>query len=499
MGQKHVIVVGGSCNGMAVALALSKHGHRVTILEKDELPDCDSPFEAFESWKRRGAPQVMHSHAFLARLHNSIVENAPGFYQELLDAGAEKMRFTDMVGELFPDAEFVSSDDEIVLLACRRMTYDWVLKRHLERTTDTIYRDGIEVVGLEAVRDEATGLPRVTGVRVRGSDAEREVLAADLVIDASGRRTKLGRWLQEIGADELEEEVTECGIFYSSRFYRLLDGVEPPPLNGHIGADLGYMKYAIFPGDSRVFSVTLAASPEDDDLRGILRSEKIFDAAALALPATGAWVDPTVSEPITEVFGFGNLKDMLRLFVKDGVPLALGLFPIGDSLVHANPLTGRGCALGWLEALHLADALEEQPDDLKAFALELHAKLVDDLVPWYVNIRDQDRALIEARNIEKSGGDPYAFQREDGTTDPKAFMRSLFRDGLGPALAEDIVILRKFMRVFNMLDAPESLIQEGGDLFPRLLAAWSRRGDRDPTRLGPVREEMVEHIRRAAA
>ena len=294
MSRKHVIVVGGSCNGMAVALALSKQGHRVTILEKDELPECGSPVEAFSSWDRRGAPQVMHSHAFLARLHNSIAEHAPDFYQELLEAGAEQMRFTDMVGELFPDADFIPSDDEIVLLACRRMTYDWVLKRHLERTTDTIYRDGTEVEGLEAMRDEATGLPRVTGVRLRGLDAEREVLAADLVIDASGRRTKLGRWLREIGANELEEEVTDCGIFYSSRFYRLLEGVEPPPLNGHIGADLGYMKYAIFPGDSRIFSVTLAASPEDDDLRGILRSDKIFDAAALALPATAAWVDPAV-------------------------------------------------------------------------------------------------------------------------------------------------------------------------------------------------------------
>ena len=499
MSRKHVVVVGGSCNGMAVALALAKRGHQVTILEKDALPDCDSPIEAFEKWDRRGAPQVMHSHAFLARMHNSIAEHAPEFYRDLMAAGATRMCFTEMVSSVFPDADFIPSDDEIVLLACRRMTYDWVLKRHLERATDTIYRDRTEVVGLEATPDDATGLLRVTGVRVRRPDEAREVLAADLVIDASGRRTKLRKWLREIGAGELEEEVTDCGIFYSSRFYRLLEGVEPPPMNGHIGADLGYMKYAIFPGDSRIFSVTLAASPEDDDLRRILRSEKAFDAATLALPATRAWVSSTVSEPITGVFGFGDLKDTLRTFVRDDAPLVLGLFPIGDSLVHANPLTGRGCCLGWLEALHLADALEKNLDDPKAFALALHATLVEDLVPWYVNIRDQDRDLIEAREIERSGGDPFAFRRDDGSTDPKAFIRSLFRDGLGPALAEDMIVLRKFMRVFNMLDSPESLLRDGGVLFPRILEAWNARERRDPIRLGPMREEMIDQIRRGAA
>lgn len=48
MGRKHVVVVGGSFAGMTTALALSQQGHRVTVLEKERLPRCETSVEAFE-------------------------------------------------------------------------------------------------------------------------------------------------------------------------------------------------------------------------------------------------------------------------------------------------------------------------------------------------------------------------------------------------------------------------------------------------------------------
>ena len=167
------------------------------------------------------------------------------------------------------------------------------------------------------------------------------------------------QWLTEIGAANSSEESEACGIFYSSRFYRLLDGVEPPPIEGPIGADLGYMKYAIFPGDSRIFSVTLAACAGRQGAACGLCVPKPFAPPQNRCPPRAPWVDPAVSEPHHQGLRLSRISTAAAaFFVKDDTPLALGIFPIGDALVHQNPLSGRGCTLGWLAAWHLAEAWE---------------------------------------------------------------------------------------------------------------------------------------------
>jgi 2-polyprenyl-6-methoxyphenol hydroxylase-like FAD-dependent oxidoreductase len=493
--SKHVVVVGGSVAGLGAALALAQRGHRVTVLERDATPLPASPLEAFERWERRGSPQTRHSHAFLARLHNLIRERAPDLYAELLARGAEPLRFTDMVKKTFERPELRPEDEEITLLACRRITFEWVLRRHVLDGGRVDFRDGVEVTALRAQPDPATGLPHVRGVQLRRQGGAAEELAADLVVDASGRRSRLPRWLAAIGAPALREDSEPCGIFYSSRFYRLRDGIEPPVMEGAIGADLGYMKYAVFPGDSRIFSVTLAASPDDDVLRSVLRVPA-FEAAARELPAVRAWIDPAVSEPISRVHGMGRLLNTRRYFVEAERPRALGVFPIGDALIHTNPISGRGCTLAWVGAFLLADALDAQPDDPLAFSLLLDRGVEREIVPWYEASLAQDRDAMQVEAAQRRGEDPFATQRSDGSVDPRATMRSLIRDGLIPGLREDLTLLRSFMRLFNLLEAPRDLMRDPA-LMQRVLAAWQRRDSRPPQVLGPSRGEMVERLRAA--
>ena len=492
MGRKHVVVVGGSFAGMTTALALSQQGHRVTVLEKERLPRCETSVEAFELWERRGSPQSRHSHAFLARVHNAIRERAPKLYADLIEAGAEPLPFTDMVSRQFENPQFEPEDEEIVLLGCRRITFDWVLRRHLEAHSDCEYRDGVAVDSLLAEPDADSGLPRVVGVSATPEGGAQEELSADLVVDASGRNSKLRGWLEAIGSAPLEQESNDCGIYYCSRFYRLLDGGEPPPMDGPIGGDLGYLKYAIFAGDSNIFSITLAPHSHDEKMRCV-RLEDAFHSASLALPATQGWVDPSVSQPITGVYAYANLKNTLRYFVKDERPLVLGLFPIGDSLVHANPITGRGCTLAWLGAYLLADAYTAAPNDPMAFATALHAEIVEQLVPWYINMRDQDLAAAETTKIQESGRDPFEFKLEDGSLDPKAYIRSVMRDGLKPAMGSELPVMRAVMRVFNMLDAPSDILKDS-NLRKCVMAVWEKREEREAVQMGPTRSEMIEHL-----
>ncbi|MAE95514.1 MAG: FAD-dependent oxidoreductase, partial [Deltaproteobacteria bacterium] len=79
--SKNIIVMGGSVAGLGVGLALTADGHRVTILEADSSPMPADHTEAFEKWERKGAPQVWHSHALLARLYSQIAEHSPSLIE----------------------------------------------------------------------------------------------------------------------------------------------------------------------------------------------------------------------------------------------------------------------------------------------------------------------------------------------------------------------------------------------------------------------------------
>jgi 2-polyprenyl-6-methoxyphenol hydroxylase-like FAD-dependent oxidoreductase len=492
-----VVVVGGSVCGLFVALLLSRDGHEVTVLERDAAPLPESPERAFHAWRRPGAPQTRHSHAFLARLHAGLRERAPALLDALLAAGAEPLHFRDLLPPSLAAAPVKPEDDELTLLACRRSTFEWVLRRHLQAHAALAFRAGARVTGLDATPDAATGRPRVRGVVLAGAGDADARLPADLVVDASGRGSKLATWLRAIGAPPLRVEAEQCGIFYSSRFYRLREGVARPKGDGTIGADLGYMKYGIFPGDAGVFSVTLAASPDDAPMRAVLEPAS-FDAATRVLPATRDWVDSAVSEAITPVYGMGDLRNVRCFPVEAGEPLAIGVVPAGDAWIHTNPLYGRGCTLAWVYAELLAACLARHGTDLRAFARDLDAAVAQQIVPWYETARRQDRDAIEVAEAHRVGVDPLAFEGKDGHIEPRAWMRALLRDGFFPALREDVDLLRAFLRTFNLLTPPEDLMTRP-EVLQTIIAHFERRGQRPPAIEGPPREEMLRHLLVAAA
>jgi 2-polyprenyl-6-methoxyphenol hydroxylase-like FAD-dependent oxidoreductase len=481
-----VAIVGGGVAGLGAALFLARAGHAVTVLERDATPFPADPVAAFESWERRGAPQVRHSHAFLARLRNLLRDRMPDVLAALLAVGAEELPVANLLRDEIDDRSPRPGDDDLTLLACRRLTFEWVLHRIALETPGLVFRDGVAARGLSL----AAGGQRVAGLHVE-SAAGPETIAADLFVDASGRRSKLPGWLEDAGLPRPEEEESACGIFYCSRFYRLRPGVVPPERETTIGADLGYLKYAIFHGDSRIFSVTLAADPADRPLRALLR-EGPFEATAKLLPPMAPWLAPDVSEPITGVFGMDGLRNMRRRFVRDGRPLALGLVALGDAAVHSNPLYGRGCTLAFVHAALLADAVAEHGGDLGALALAFEAATERELVPWYKLSVAQDRdALQWARELREQG--PPAPPDGRGPVNPRAYLRDLLLRGLVPALRLDATVLRAFLRRFNLLDPPDDLMRDPA-LLGRVLAVYQKRHERAEPSLGPDRESLLRRL-----
>lgn len=490
-----VIAIGGGVAGLATALALARAGHAVTVLERDAAEVPGTPEGAFARWRRPGAPQLGHSHAFLARLRNLLRDRAPDVLDALVAAGARDLAFADHLPPGLRDRSPRPGDEDLALLACRRSTFEWALRRVVLRQEGVVWRAGVRALGL-AGESRPAGI-RVLGVEVLGPGGRRETLHADALVDASGPGSAVRRWLGALGAPDVDEEDHDAGIFYASRFYRLRAEVDALAGLGVVGADLGYMKYGIFPGDAGTFSVTLAAPPDDPELRRLLRPRG-FDAAAASLPALRSWIDPQRSEATTRVRGMAGLRNRRRRFVREGRPLALGLHVVGDAAVCSNPLYGRGCSLAFVQAHLLADSLREHGADADAVALAFDAAMRREIDPWFRAARDQDRDAIECEAARRRGEDPYAAAAPGGVVDPRAWVRSVLRDGLFPLLRTDADALRAFARSFNLLDPPDDLLRRP-DLLPRILAAYQARGQRAPEEpLGPPREEMVEVLARSA-
>ncbi|HPU38323.1 MAG TPA: FAD-dependent oxidoreductase [Microthrixaceae bacterium] len=544
-----VVIIGAGVGGLGTALCAARSGHQVTIVERDDTPLPADAHGAFE-WDRRGAPQVRHSHAFLARLRNLLRDRHPDVLAALLDAGATEMRFTDMAPEgmvLTPEP----GDDDLVGMACRRTTFEWVLRRIALSEGNVTLLHGTPVVALiTAPTTRSCGPPVVTGVAL----ADGSAVEADVVVGAGGRRSDVPGLLAQIGV-QIEETDDDTGIIYLSRFFRLVDGAALPPLSGVIGGDVGYLKYGVFPGDNRTFSITFAVGTHDAELRKLLLDPDTFLSAATALPATAPYVDGR-SEPITDVEVMGGLINRRRIFSgeladaapsvdgaappastsadlpaesadparTDGAPLVLGFHAVGDAHTATNPLYGRGCSLALVQSQMLVDLLDEHGagsiDAHRARAVAFEAGTASEITPWYRASVAQDRlaraaadsaaadnaapasavgasstgaAAVDSTPVKPAVPDGQADGAEP-FVDPSEFVRSLLRDGLLPAMRVDPVVLRAFLRMFNLLQPPDSLMNDP-DVIGRVMAVYQDRDNRPPElALGPDRAGFLAAI-----
>ncbi len=504
-GGSKVIVIGAGVAGLGSALALSRAGHRVTLVERDATPLPTDPDAAFE-WDRRGAPQVRHSHALLARLRNLLRDRFPDVLEDLLEAGATEMRFADNLPIDIADREPRPGDDDLVALACRRTTFEWVLRRAVLAAEGLQLLDGTVAESLVATQGTDGAPPTVTGVVVTAKGAPARTLDADLVVATVGRRSAVPRLLSNIGVDPASRS-EDTGIVYLSRFYRLLDGAELPDSDGPIGGDLGYLKYAVFQGDNRTFSVTFAVATHDDELRSSLIDAHGFELAAATLPTTRTWVQPDRAEPITDVHVMGGLLNRKVDFLDGrGQPIVLGFHAAGDAHTCTNPLYGRGCSLAMVQATLLADELAAHPDDPAARSIAYEQASEREVLPWYRAAVNQDRlnraeAAAQAPPDDGStdSGDAAAGADEADDADEaaaieKAFMRDLMKDGLMPAVRTDATVFRAFVRSFNLLDPPDAIISDP-EVVGRVMTAYQDRDQRPPEPpLGPPRHELLAEL-----
>ncbi|MBI3785732.1 MAG: FAD-dependent oxidoreductase [Deltaproteobacteria bacterium] len=440
---RHAVVIGGGIAGLGAALVLAQRGAEVTVLERDDDPTARSAEEAFSSWDRSGAPQVRHSHVFLGRLRKLLHDEYPDLLAAVLAAGARELRPLDRPPPALAKIEPQPEDADLVTLGMRRITFEWVLRQEILRLGAVRFVPKATVVGLVA---SPSAPPVVAGVRFRNEQGE-QIRRGHLIVDASGRRSLAPSWLKAVGARPIHEKQESSGVVYYTRFYRMRPGAsEPAPTADPLAADFNWVKYAIFPADGRVFSITLAVPLAFQRLK-VLAQAPAFDAMVDCIPALRPWADADFAEPIGDrarpVQAMGGLINRARRFVDDRGPLALRFFVLGDAAYCTNPLYGRGCSQGLLHAHFLGEALDAHADDWAAVAVALDRRGRDELEPYY-------RASILA--------DRDAVRRAEGRAPRKLVDRMqqrFFEDGVALAMRTDPLVFRAFLRMLNMFETPE--------------------------------------------
>lgn len=482
---ERIIIVGAGIAGLATALALSRAGYSVVILERDAAPLVGTPDEVFTHWKRPGVPQLHHSHGFLARLRNLLRHHYPDLYQTLLAAGVRELRFAESLPRtLLTSYTPRPADEDLTALLCRRTTFESVLRRYVLAQPGVSCHTGVQVTGL-LTAPASTGV-HLTGVMTR-QEGRGVDLSAAVIIDASGRRSPFPAWLRQHGA-QIPEQTAPTGILYYSQCYRLRDGSTEPERSEYSSlGDLGYLKFGVWPADNRTFSVTLAIPTTEPEFRALRRPE-IFAQVCGALPALTRWTAPDRAVPIGSVRAMGDLHSNYRRFVTHNQPAALGYFAVGEAAVYTNPLYGRGCTLSFLHAHLLADVLRTS-DDPHERARQFHRLTHRHLYPFYKAAVRQDHAGLErARRLRESHVPPSLRER---------LARSFVVHGIVPATRGDLEVRRAVLRDFHMLEPPGQALRRLRIVL-RLLRFWLRGPRRNaalsPPPAGPGRTVMLQQL-----
>ena len=387
----NVIVVGGGIAGLCGSMMLARDGHQVRLLERD--PDSPTtPQEAWDSWRRRGVNQFNMLHYFLPRFREVVETELPELATALEVNGALRHNIVSAAPDEITGGPR-PGDERFTVLTGRRPVVEAVIAGLVAAEPNVEVVRGVAVRGL--VADGSNGVPHVAGVV---TDAGEE-LRADLVVDASGRRSQLPAWLAALGARGPYEGARRLWL-------RLLRA--PLPLVRRLCAGRVRSPAAALRIDLAVASAggqrgrgALASSPAR---RHAVPPPAISMSGACGIvsgyPLAAHWLD---GEPISDVAVMAKIEDRYRRYADADGPVATGVVAVADSWACTNPSVGRGASIGLLHVVCLRDLLREVPPGDRSFATRWEEVTAEVVEPFFRDTVAFDRHRLAEIDAQVAG------------------------------------------------------------------------------------------------
>jgi 2-polyprenyl-6-methoxyphenol hydroxylase-like FAD-dependent oxidoreductase len=290
-----------------------------------------------------------------------------------------------------------------------------------------------------------------------------EELAADLVVDAMGRGSRLPQLLDADGIASGAEVMEPSRFVYYTRYFR---GTQPELRAPRLTA-VGSFSIVTLNADNGVWSVTVFAAAGDRPLKR-LRDPSAFTALVRACPRHAHWLD---GQPITGVLPMGGVMDRLR----DAAP-APGVVSVADAWACTNPTLGRGITLGLLHVALLRDVLREHGSGLVDAWRDRTAR---ELEPFYRACVASDRVRLAEMDAHRAGREP----------EPPTDRHAVLRTALFAAMARDADVFRGGLEIIGCLAHAEEVLARPG-MAERVMALQSDAAAMP----APARDEVLRLV-----
>jgi 2-polyprenyl-6-methoxyphenol hydroxylase-like FAD-dependent oxidoreductase len=419
------VVLGASMSGLLAARALSPTFRSVTIVERDRLADTAE--------LRKGVPQAAHAHGLLASGYRIMDAYFAGLMDELEAIGAPR---GDVVGNFlwFQFGKWkLRHDSGLRGIVVSRPCLEGAIRSRVRALRNVTFLDGTSAV--KPVFDAAAG--RVTGLTVRtregGAD---ETLAADLVVDASGRGSQSPKWLDGWGFGQPDTRTVRVDVGYATAVFERRPGDFFDSMGGIIAGTppLSRRYAAVLAAEGPRWVITLAGMLGDYPPTDL----PAWRAYAASLPVPVVHDLVAAAEPMGPITTYRFPANERRLYER------MARFPdgyvvIGDAVCSFNPIYGQGMSTAAMEAKALEETLAAGVDSLGPRFYRRARRIVD--IPWTI-----------------ATGEDLRYPEVEGTRPPGSALLNRYLERVHAVASEDPVVCRKFFDVLNLLAPPPTLL-----------------------------------------
>ncbi|WP_327303705.1 FAD-dependent monooxygenase [Streptomyces sp. NBC_01298] len=427
--RERVIVLGASMAGLLAAHVLADRYADVVVIDRDDLAGDDAGRAHSET--RRGVPHGGHLHNLLAAGLIALEDLIPGITEELAAGGAVLGDGTANVRWVVNGTHMPKPHSGLPLLSVSRPHLERRVRRRVRALPNVTFLERTEIAELLTTPDRSA----VVGARVLQGDTHRD-LTADLVVDATGRRTRTPSWLVEFGYPQVEEEQLTVNVGYTTQYYRLSEDRMPDEVSIDVGGSAtvprGALCAKIEDGCAVVTGYGIAGEYPPRDTAGFhdflksLAATDIYDAVH---------DQETLGEPLSYRFPANLRRRYERM---DSFPT--GLLVLGDAVCSFNPVYGQGMTVAALGARVLRDHVSRPaPVDPRAYLADYAAKAVDHV--W-----------------ELTTGADLVFPGVGGDPDEEQLAEYAYLDRLLDAASKDGRLLVAYARVAFLLDPAAALV-----------------------------------------